>query len=293
MRTMFDAAVPQQASLIESFDVAGGYIGYQGATPHVWSKADWDSQPCRFRFPIFVPSWWANLGWDTVRDVQAAAGALAALGVPQGSTIGLDMETRVQPSYVSLFIKGMNARGYPVLVYGSLAYVVQNPLPSNSQSGYWPADWNGEAHLVDAIRLATLRLSTSYAPFIMATQYGSKQGNGVDFDLNLISEAVPLWDTQTGNATMSLELNTPVPASPAMVQRYPDIAGLGYDPGQAPPFGTVISWMGARVAHIANKVDSGVPIIGAAPSGGTLSDADVQRIARAVAVELGKDISNG
>lgn len=280
MRTMFDAATPQDPARIGSFDVAAGYIGYSGATPHVWSKADWDSQPCRYRLPIFVPSWWAGLGWDTVRDVNAVKAALNSLGVPIGSTIGLDMETEVQPSYVSILITQINAAGYGVLVYGSKSYVYRNPLPNGSRSGYWPAEWNGIPHMASGVN-------------VWATQYGSQSGNGYDYDLNQISESVPLWDTQTGSAAMSLELDTPVPASPNMVARYGDIAGLGFNPGEAPLFGTLVGWMGARVAHIANKVDSGVPILGQAPAGGTLSDADVTRIAQAVARELGKDISNG
>jgi hypothetical protein len=78
-----------------------------------------------------------------------------------------------------------------------------------------------------------------------------------------------------------------------MTQKYPDIRGLGYDPGQSPEFGTLIGWVGARVAHIANKVDSGVPIIGGTGGPVNLSDADVQRIAVAVAKEISKGLSNG
>lgn len=280
MRTMFDAAVPQAPDNIKEFDVVAGYIGYPNATPHVWSKAEWDSQPCRFRLPIFVPSSWAGLGWDTVRDVRAIKSALSTLGVPIGSTIGLDMETQVQPSYVSIVITQLNAAGYGVLVYGSKSYVYQNPLPNGSRAGYWPADWTGTAHMASGVN-------------VWATQYGGVTSGGADYDLNLISETVPLWNTQTGTATMSLELNTPVPTSPAMTQKYPDITGLGFNSGDAPQFGTLVGWMGARVAHIANKVDSGVPILGQAPTGSTLSDADVARIAQAVARELGKDLSNG
>lgn len=93
---------------------------------------------------------------------------------------------------------------------------------------------------------------------------------------------------------MSLELNTPVPASPAMVQKYPDITGLGYNAGDAPQFGTLIAWVGARVAHIANRVDNGVPIIGAVPAPTlVLSDNDIQRIAKAVTLELSKGLANG
>lgn len=278
MRTMFDAAVPQDPANIASFDIAAGYIGYPRATPHVWTKAEWDSQPNRFRLPIFVPSYFANLGWDSVRDPSSAISALIALGVPQGSYIGLDMETQVQPSYVQLFIQAMNQHGYGVLVYGSRSYVIQNPLPVGSKSGYWAADWTGTAHMV---------------PGMAATQYGSKSGPNIDYDLNVISETIPLWDTQTGSASMTLDLNTPVPASPNMVSRYPDITGLGFNAGEAPQFGTLVGWMGARVAHIANKVDSGVPVIGGTAPAGSLSDADVTRIAQAVAREISKGLSNG
>lgn len=92
---------------------------------------------------------------------------------------------------------------------------------------------------------------------------------------------------------MTLDLNTPVPASSVMTQRYPDITGLGFNAGDAPQFGTLVGWMGARVAHIANRVDSGVAVIGGAPSGAVLSDADVQRIAVAVAKEISKGLQNG
>lgn len=278
MRTMFDAAEPQSASRIASFDVAAGYIGYPAATPHVWSKEDWDSQPCRYRLPIFVPSFFAGLGWDSVRDPQSAASSLAVIGCPQGSYIGLDMETQVQPSYVQLFIQEMNHRGFGVLVYGSKNYVLQNLIPVGSAANFWVADWTGTPHLYGGSG---------------ATQYGSVQGAGFDYDLNLIADNIPLWDTQTGVATMSLELNTPVPASPAMVSKYPDITGLGFNTGDQPQFGTLIGWVGARVAHIANKIDTGVPVIGAAPTGVSLSDADVQRIAQAVAREISKGLSNG
>lgn len=274
MRTMFDAAVPQSVSRISGFDVAAGYIGYPNATPHVWSIAEWNSQPCRYRLPIFVPSWFAGMGWDTVRDVNAIRSALTSLGVPVGSTVGLDMETQIQPSYVSILITQLNKAGYGMLVYGSKSYVYQNPLPNGSQSGYWPADWNGTPHMASGVN-------------VWATQYGSQTGPGYDYDVNLISESVPLWDTQSGGASMSLELNTPVPASPVMTQRYPDITGLGFNPGDAPQFGTLIGWMGARVAHIGNRVDQGIGVAN------SLSDADVQRIAVAVAKEISKGLSNG
>lgn len=92
---------------------------------------------------------------------------------------------------------------------------------------------------------------------------------------------------------MTLELSTLVPNSNNMVVDYADIGAQGFAPGGSNTVQALLSWTGARVAHIANKVDSGVPILGSAPTSTSLSDADVQRIAVAVAKEISKGLSNG
>lgn len=51
----------------------------------------------------------------------------------------------------------------------------------------------------------------------------------------------------------TVDLNTQVPFSPAVVQFFPELANQGFT-GSA-SLGTVLGWMAARVAHLVNEVD--------------------------------------
>lgn len=298
MRSMFDAAVPQPLSEIQGFDVAAGYLGYPGATPHTWSVADWNSQSNRWRFPIMVPSWWAGQGWDAIADAAYALSKLREIDAPTGILTGLDMETQIQPGYVSTYVARMNSFGYSVAVYGSTSTVFQNH--ADTVGGfYWPADPDRhQAAMMDANRLQALGLSVSAAPYIVATQYGQKTGSGVDYDLNVILDIVPLWDTQKGNP---VGLTIP----PSIAQHWPDQAG-NFPPGAPYTDDNAIIWSDAGAREAADKSNAALAAVNAlaaqvsagvtvktGPASLAISDTDVQRIASAVVQLLGRDISNG
>jgi hypothetical protein len=268
MKTMYDAALPQPRDAVATFDVAAGYLGSQGATPHVWTETEWDSQPARYRLPIFVPSWFRSGVWNVSNDVDECHAQLLNIQAPGGTTIGLDMEVQVNDQYVSAFSSLMMKVGYFVMVYGSVSSLFKNPVPS---MGYWPANPN---------RPAPPQLWN--APHVMATQYGQVLGNGVDLDLDVIADTVPLWDTKVNE----MELSTQTNFSPVVVQDFPELAAQGFGPNTPVTVDTLITWTAARVAHlVATQSTSSTP--------GALSDADVQRIAAALAVHLGKDLTQG
>lgn len=168
---MYDAAWPPGHP--PAWPVVAGYLG--GDTPHVWSVAEWDHQPARYRLPIWVRS---NPGAvSAATDTAAAVSAAHKLGVPRGATIALDFETAVMPSYVAAFDKVMTAAGYGTILYGSASTVRKNPQPSR---GFWIAEWTGSPHLV---------------PGSAATQYAGSRSTGGAYDSSVIATSVPLWDT--------------------------------------------------------------------------------------------------
>jgi hypothetical protein len=312
VKTMFDAAYPQPAASVQHFDVAGGYLGFPGATPHVWSDSDWASQPCRYRFPIMVPSWFRFGTWDAVADANAAAAQLASIGADSGCLIGLDMETQIVPTYVGAFISTMmNQFGHPVAVYGSTSTLFSNRADQWAGGYYWPADITDQPVLLNSARASDLRASGQNVPdaavqSIVATQYAG----GSALDLNVILDSVPLWDTQKGSFVTLL-----IPAS--ISQRWPDQAPA-FPPNTPYTDDSAIIWTdaGAReaadkanaavaglnvvqgaMAALSGKVDgiaaqiaAGVPV-STGPTSLSIADADVQRIAVAVARLLGKDLS--
>ena len=165
-----DSAYPLTAgSYPSSVQGWGFYIG--GDTPHVWSDAEVAALPYRYRLPIYTR--------DDPGSASAAADAGAAVawsrahGQPAGTLIQLDFETAVDAAYVNAFDAVILAAGYKTVLYGSQAYVLQNPQPSG---GYNVADWDG----VDD------------DPSWTAKQYADTGA----YDLNDFSPAAPLWDTQ-------------------------------------------------------------------------------------------------
>jgi len=170
-KTMYDAAYPPTPPNV---DVVAGYIG--GNTPHIWTDTEWAASGKRWRLPIFTRSH----DGDPKADAAFCVAWLRDHKVPKGVTLALDFETRVDGTYLNTFDAGVVGAGWKVMVYGSLTYVIKNPEPS---SGYWAAHWTNVPHICGAAG-------------VVATQWGGDVILNKPYDLNLVSDSVPLWDTQ-------------------------------------------------------------------------------------------------
>lgn len=171
LRHMYDAAYPIHPVL--GCTVTAGYIGSPGATPHVWSKPEWQANSYTLRLPIYVPSWFRTRMWNASGDATECVNALSALGVPKGSAVALDFETEVNSVYVSEINANVLESGWRMLLYGSKDYVFQNP---RTAAGYWAADWERT-------------VEQGLIPGSVATQYR----NLADWDLSVIDPSVQLW----------------------------------------------------------------------------------------------------
>jgi hypothetical protein len=150
------------------FDIAFGYYGGPEAY-HVWDRADWD------RFPgLKVPIWVGGLAGAP--EAEAAAGILRQLGVPEGAVTVLEMDTRVDLTYVQAFGAGLQQAGYRVWVYGSSSTVFGNP----QLNGYWVASYSGQPFMYSA-------------PGVRATQYAADLPPGFDADLVKAWTAAFMW----------------------------------------------------------------------------------------------------
>lgn len=125
---MADAAFAQ--NIPPGFPVVAGYYGGPQAY-HVWSPEDWQRFPENRKLPIWVA------GYNGLEEGKAAVATLQQLGVPKRVYTGLDMETRIDKTYVTTFGAELHAEGYLVWVYGSAGTVEQNP----QLNGYWIADY--------------------------------------------------------------------------------------------------------------------------------------------------------
>lgn len=150
--------------------VVMGYGG--GDTPHVWSLTDWNSQPARFRLPIWTRD--NPAGHNGAAEARAFLAYLDSVGAPRGILTVLDYETAVDAAFVTAFDGVMVAAGDKVALYGSKSTLFQNPKPSG---GYFPADLTGSAHLY---------------PGTLLTQWAFEQA----WDDDTISAAAVLWDTR-------------------------------------------------------------------------------------------------
>jgi hypothetical protein len=118
----------------------GGYYGGPRAL-NMWTVADWARFGGRKKLPIWVA------GMNGTQEGQQAAQSLLWLGkqpgmkpVPRGAWTALDMETRVDKTYVQAFGWELaQAGGWKVWVYGSASTVFGNP----PLDGYWVADYAG------------------------------------------------------------------------------------------------------------------------------------------------------
>lgn len=139
--------------------VVFGYFGGPNAY-HVWSDSDW----ARFTGKPKVPIWVA--GYDGAGEAQEALRALKQLGVPPGSVIAIDLETRSDKAYVDGFYAVLHQVGYKVWVYGSAETVFNNP-PCN---GYWVAFYTGQPNMYQH-------------PLVRATQWCAEIQPGWDASL--------------------------------------------------------------------------------------------------------------
>lgn len=162
MVMMCDASTEPGNLPSSKYRVVAGYIG--GNTPHIWTVEEWHRFPRRALLPIFVYT-----GNGGQQDALAALQAIYRLGIPRGSRIVYDMETRVDKVSVRAFYSVLSYFGYKVWVYGSKEFVFGNP-PCD---GYWIADWTGQPHMV-------------LGPYVRATQWTS----GDLWDLSLIKRWV-------------------------------------------------------------------------------------------------------
>lgn len=157
------------------------YVG--GDTVHVWSKAEVDATPYRYRLPVFVRS--NPPGPGAAADVAACVTRLKAIGAPPGCLVALDVETAVDAAYVRAFHAALRAAGHVLIVYASQSYTAGQGNPDGL---YWGAQWTGAAHIAAGDAM---------------TQYVSFSG----YDESLATSALPFWDTRGATP--------PLPAPPA------------------------------------------------------------------------------
>ena len=129
---MRDAAFSVNISEPWNRAVAGYYGGPEAY--NVWSAADWRRWANNRKLPIWVA------GLDGTGEGHNAVDALRNLGVPRRVYTAVDMETRVDKTYLEHFGAVLNAAGYKVWVYGSASSLFSNP----GLNGYWVADYTGE-----------------------------------------------------------------------------------------------------------------------------------------------------
>jgi hypothetical protein len=158
---MADAAFA--ANIPPGYDIAGGYL-HAPTAYHPWPHGDWK------RFPGHrLPIWVGSPDGQGQAEGQTCVLELAALGVPAGSIVALDMETRKDITYTEAFDDELVAAGFRVWVYGSRYYVTSNP-PCN---GYWVADYTD---------MAAAQADLQH-PHVRAVQWKADQPPGYDVSL--------------------------------------------------------------------------------------------------------------
>ena len=110
----------------------GGYVGGPLAF-NTWAPTDWLGFPNRHKLPIWVA------GHDARTEAFDCLRALKAAQVPTGVRIAVDLETRVDNYWLTIFDKTLAWAGFKTMVYGSASTVFGN-VPLN---GYWVADYAG------------------------------------------------------------------------------------------------------------------------------------------------------
>jgi hypothetical protein len=134
----------------------GTVLGYYGGPDayHTWAAGDWDQYPANPKIPIWVA------GYAGEDEGKAARDALRDLGVPKGCVTVLDMELRVDRTYVAAFGKVLQDAGYKVWPYGVVSTVFRNP----QLNGYAVADVTGVEHMYPhpAVRMTQYAFGSLY-----------------------------------------------------------------------------------------------------------------------------------
>lgn len=175
VRWMYDDAFPPRHP--PRFPVVAGYIG--GDTPHVWTREEWDSQPAPFRLPIFTADNRADSPASAAVDAPVILAKLEELGVARGKAVALDGETRIFPAYLEELDELLGE--YKLMDYGSLSFVVHNPVTSG---GRWAADWTNS--ISDALHLIGINSIT-------AVQWASSDMRRTPYDWSIIEDSIQLW----------------------------------------------------------------------------------------------------
>lgn len=117
-----------------AFNAVAGYLSSPDDF-HTWSETDWQGVPGP-KLPIWVA------GFDGAGEAESAVVQLNSLGA-KNCYVAVDMEGRVDKTYVDGFYTIMRNSGYRVWVYGSASTVFNNP----QCNGYWVADYTGRAFM--------------------------------------------------------------------------------------------------------------------------------------------------
>lgn len=179
--TFYDAAFPP-ASAPAGCDGVAFYIG--GDTPHVWTLAEIEAQPVRFRLPIYVRDNPQQV--NVAMDVMQCVSRLDAIGAPKGCMVALDSETSVDANYVATFYYQLRDAGYTLMDYGSVSTVFANNIPDGY---YWGAHWTNRAGV---------------EPGQVMTQWESFDA----YDESTALSTLPFWDAGA----------TPAPVGPPISQ---------------------------------------------------------------------------
>lgn len=128
--SMGDAAFPQALDGTH-FNAVGGYLrSPQAFNP--WPDSAWAGVPGP-KLPIWVA------GMNGMDDANNVLAQLAALHVPVGSLVAVDMEERIDVTYVNHIYAILHHNGYKMWLYGSADFVFRMPRCN----GYWVADYAG------------------------------------------------------------------------------------------------------------------------------------------------------
>lgn len=171
-RSMIDFAFPVSPPQVMT-DIVFIYAG--GDTPHVFTDAEIEAQPARYRMPGWVRSDPQSV--DPTSDANDFITWLKAHKVPTGVCVALDLETAIDTTYVNAFNSALMIAGYKLIKYGSLSTIFDNPKTSG---GTWVADPTGNPHM-------------DTEGDTVATQWVF--ANGYDLSEVLDNTQLPLWDT--------------------------------------------------------------------------------------------------
>lgn len=165
----YDAAVPPPTP--PKTDGVGFYIG--GDALNIWTKAQIDAQPARYRLPIYVRSHPGSA--VAPLDVAECIAALRNIGAPKGCLVAWDTETAADASYMATVYGLITAAGWKLIDYGSQDSLFANQLPAGGY--YWGAEWTGTEHIDQG-------------------DAGTQYANDGAWDLSIFKPGLPFWDTR-------------------------------------------------------------------------------------------------